>query len=48
MLDWLSGLLPFAEEYAFLSNLTAAVLVVAFACIALSAFMGIFTAIFRR
>nr|CDL65877.1 unnamed protein product [uncultured bacterium] len=48
MLDWLAALLPVAEGYEFISYLAGAALVIAFACIAISAFMGIFVSIFRQ
>lgn len=48
MLTWLEAILPAVAGFEFIQYLVAAVLVVCFACIAMSVFFGIFAAIFRR
>lgn len=47
MLSWLETLIPANTDFAFLEYLAAYVLVIAFACIIISVFFGIFSAIFR-
>lgn len=47
MMDWLNGLIS-NSAFPFLGYLTGYVLIVAFACITISFFCSIFSAIFRR